>query len=1039
MKFLHGFDNIKLTTKMAVIAVVMLVGIAIPSFFFIQLTVDSQIAGEIEILGIQPATHAVKLKKLLGEHAAVSIRAVSGDRTLSNALILKGNEIEEQLSSLRQQVMNTGDSILLASFLDVIGSEFKQLQASVNSARLTPNQSFEMHSSILVQADSLVSMILKTYLLSYDPQDASYHLLVANFKDLPRLANSLSNLRSAGASALQLGQISEVQAALIRGFINTIEAPNRDYDYNMSSAAEADVRLVRLKNDSRKIRGQIDSLKQRLEKTVLIKDDFAYSPADFTNEFTNRINDLYRLHDRSLDLLRAIIQDRIDFAKTERNVSIVVVMVLILLAISVGMLINRSIVHSVRKLIAAFEKISRNDYDIAFNVQRKDEMGILESELSSMTEKLKKAAEISLEATKVKQALESSSTCFMMSNAEREIVYMNNSVYALLKRYESEIRKDLPQFNVETIMGSLIDSFNKNLQPQHTMVKQSTKAYEIILELGDASFKLVFNPNRDAQGNDLGNSIEWHDMTEIYEEERRIARILEALDSASTNVMIVNAEREIIYLNRAAQEMLIACESDVRELLPHFSATNVIGKDLDSFHKTSDYQRLPLEMLSAKLESQITVGNRHIRLTINPIFGAQQEQIGAVIEWLDKTEEVLAQREIADIVDASLAGDFSKRVDEMGKTDFLLVLAQGLNELMNTTESGLNEVSKVLLSLSEGDLTKQVTSEYKGTFNDLKNYCNSTTNNLAAIINQIREASDTISIASTEIASGNADLSARTEQQASSLEETASSIEQLTITVRQNSQNAIDANSLSTKATEVAENGGSLIQQVVSTMASINEFSRKMSDIIGVIDGIAFQTNILALNAAVEAARAGEQGRGFAVVASEVRTLAQRSANAAKDIKGLISDSVCQVETGNNLVNQSGQNMQEIVTSIAHVNNLMSEIATASAEQASGIDEVSKAVMQMDEMTQQNAALVEESAATAQSMKSQAADLTARVARFRLGAQDLTTSYSDNRSHKSTARHIQQPSKMVNKKLVTDNLSFISTNRECDEEEWESF
>ncbi len=291
---------------------------------------------------------------------------------------------------------------------------------------------------------------------------------------------------------------------------------------------------------------------------------------------------------------------------------------------------------------------------------------------------------------------------------------------------------------------------------------------------------------------------------------------------------------------------------------------------------------------------------------------------------------------------------------------------------------------QIAKSVADGDLTQQIHVNSTNETGQLLQALKDMNDSLANTVSTVRRGTETITVASGEIASGNADLSSRTESQAGSLEETASSMEELTSTVRQNADNARQANQLVVSASEVAVKGGSVVSQVVTTMGSIKESSRKIVDIIGVIDSIAFQTNILALNAAVEAARAGEQGRGFAVVASEVRNLAQRSASAAKEIKSLIDDSVHKVDAGSKLVDQAGSTMEEIVTSVKHVADIMSEITSASQEQSDGIEQVNQAISQMDEMTQQNAALVEQAAAAAQSMQDQAVELSRAVSIFRL-------------------------------------------------------
>ena len=296
----------------------------------------------------------------------------------------------------------------------------------------------------------------------------------------------------------------------------------------------------------------------------------------------------------------------------------------------------------------------------------------------------------------------------------------------------------------------------------------------------------------------------------------------------------------------------------------------------------------------------------------------------------------------------------------------------------------LHHAGHVVDFIAQGDLTESIVPVGKDEAGKMLESLKMMQQNLIQALRQIQEGSETINVASKEIAAGNSDLSTRTEAQASSLEETASSMEQLTSTVRQNSNNAKQANQLVASASAIAVKGGKVVSQVVDTMGSIKERSRKIVDIISVIDGIAFQTNILALNAAVEAARAGEQGRGFAVVAAEVRNLAQRSAGAAKEIKSLIVNSVEQVDLGGRLVDDAGQTMQEIVGSVKRVADIMSEISAASHEQSNGIEEVNLAVTQMDEMTQQNAALVEQAAAAAQSMQDQSRKLDDAVRMFKL-------------------------------------------------------
>jgi methyl-accepting chemotaxis protein len=602
------------------------------------------------------------------------------------------------------------------------------------------------------------------------------------------------------------------------------------------------------------------------------------------------------------------------------------------------------------------------------------------------------------EMTRIKQGLDVVQTNVMVADADLNVVYVNDSIKTMLETAEADIRKDVPSFSARSVVGTNIDVFHKQPSYQRGMLARMVDTHNARLVLGGRTFSLILNPINDDAGARLGYVVEWKDMTaelaqaaaeaERQAVERKRAdenlRIKMALDSVTTNVMIADNDRNIVYMNGSVKEMLTTAESDIRKALPNFDVRKLDGAKIDVFHKHPEHQARMLATFRDTHRTQIVVGGRTFSLIAAPIINADGERLGAVVEWKDRTAEVAVENEVGSIVTAATRGDFTQRIRLEGKEGFFRGLGESLNQLLETSSVGLNEVVRVLSALAKGDLTETIDNEYHGTFGQLKDDSNATVAQLTEIITQIKTATDTINVAAGEIAAGNLDLSQRTEEQAASLEETASSMEELTSTVKQNAENARQANQLALGASDVAIKGGQVVGQVVTTMSAINDSSKKIVDIISVIDGIAFQTNILALNAAVEAARAGEQGRGFAVVAAEVRSLAQRSASAAKEIKTLIGDSVEKVGNGTKLVEQAGKTMEEIVTSVKRVTDIMAEISAASQEQSSGIDQINKAITQMDQVTQQNAALVEEASAAARSMEDQANNLSTSVATFRL-------------------------------------------------------
>ncbi len=712
----------------------------------------------------------------------------------------------------------------------------------------------------------------------------------------------------------------------------------------------------------------------------------------------------------------------------------------LLIAGAIGYAVIRSVTGPLNDLSAAITQLSEGGSRIEVpGLERKDEFGDVARSVQALYQR-------GTAYERIKVALDNCTTNVMVADEHYNIAYLNQSLGEMLGEAEDELRKELPQFNSKALMGANIDIFHKNPAHQRGLLDNLREPYKTSLNIGTLVFDLIATPVFDDHGARIGTVVEWADRTKEDARDREMKTVFEdnmrikvALDNCSTNVMVADNNFNIVYMNDSVTEMMNEAEADLRKELTQFDAKKLVGVNIDIFHKNPSHQRSMLERLSSTYQTSIQVAGRIFELIANPVMDSNGNRLGSVVEWKDVTQERAVEEEINTMVGAAVNGNFAERIPLEGKKGFMRNLAEAMNRLCETTGEALDDVNANLGAIAEGDLDTRITRSYSGSFDDLKNKLNETAERLGEIVTEVVVSANEVRNAASEITTGTNDLSQRTEQQASNLEETAASMEEIASTIKQNADNAQQANQLAISARTVASTGGEVVGKAVTAMSEIEASSQKISDITGVIDEIAFQTNLLALNAAVEAARAGDAGKGFAVVASEVRSLAQRSSEAAKDIKSLIVESGSQVKDGVTLVNDAGKSLTEIVDSVKRVTDIVSEIAAASTEQATGVEEINKAISQMDEMTQQNSALVEENAAACRLLQDQAGNMHQRMSFFSVEAPAASSGPGKKSSRKMVeAAPRQEMRKVAGGGAVASMQADIQTAFDADDD-WKEF
>ncbi|MDT9001720.1 methyl-accepting chemotaxis protein [Paucibacter sp. APW11] len=611
----------------------------------------------------------------------------------------------------------------------------------------------------------------------------------------------------------------------------------------------------------------------------------------------------------------------------------------LLIGAGMGWWVTRSVTRPLAAAGRYADAIGSGKLDNDIQARGGDETAVLLRGLDQMQTQLRERNErdgrIAAENARVRQALDSCSTNVMIADVDGGIVYLNKSVSKMLEQREASLRSSLPNFVAREVLGKNFDVFHRNPAHQQQLLAKLDGEYRTQIKVAGLSFSLTANPIRDEKGGRLGTVVEWLDMTEqlaAREQELRIAtenaRVRQALDRCSTNVMIADADGCIIYNNLSVAEMMKRNESELRKVLPQFDAGRIVGANFDQFHRHPAHQRNLLAGLKTQYKTDIKVGSLSFALIANPINSADGQRLGTVVEWSDRTREVAVEAEIGGMVDGATQGDFSQRIALEGKEPFFRMLGEKFNALVETVSGTILEV---------------------------------------------RAAADQLGSAADQVSQTSQSLSHSASQQAAGVEQTTASLQEMAASVKQNADNAGVTDAMANKAAQEAMEGGQAVSMTVDAM-------KQIATKISIIDDIAYQTNLLALNAAIEAARAGEHGKGFAVVAAEVRKLAERSQVAAQEIGQLAGNSV-------NLAERAGHLLTSMVPSIQKTSELVQEIAAASGQQADGVNQVTGAMNHLAGTTQQTASASEQLSATAEELSAQASQLQELMAYFQLRQQ----------------------------------------------------
>jgi methyl-accepting chemotaxis protein len=932
------FAKLMLWHKFAVLGLLGAVLCAVPlSLYLREIQVQIDVA-QLEKDGVTPMKNALSLLHNMQFGMADRLAAADGAKS-SAASAGADKAVAEQMDAIDKLIANNPQSEA-AEHWALAKKDWIRLQTksgdAQNAADILATQAAINHNM-----REMIEHLAEDYGLTLDPFANGYYLQSAMVIDGARLVSALGLLRSQTVSAASGKELGSDERMAIAQDLQDITQSHEHMVTQLEKAIVADAQLkAPVTSSLAQVTQSVQGLQQKLQTGLIRTKDATLDSAAILAANQASLEAQSALFATSLDMLDKVLDQRLDTTSSNRRSLVSLVGCVVALSIALAWAIIRSITVPLLTAVKAANAVKDGNLDHAFDTDGRNETSRLLQTIKSMQEGLRdrneRDAKSLAETTRIKQALDVATTNVMVADADNNIIYANIAMERMLREAETDLRQGIARFDVGRLMGSRIDELHTDPAQLHATLGKLSSTHAMRMVVGGRTYDLTYNPITAPDGSRLGVVAEWRDQTvelAARANEQKVAaenaRVRQALDCCSTNVMIADADGRIVYANASVQNMMLRNEASLRTSLGNFSAREMLGQNFDVFHRNPAHQRNMLSMLKGEHKTQIKVSDLTFSLIANPIFDAQSQRLGTVVEWRDRTSEVAAEAEISAIVEGASQGDFAARIDTHGKDAFFQMLGTKFNELLQSVSSTIVEV---------------------------------------------RAAAAQLTSASGQVSDTSQSLSQSAAEQAASVEQTSASLQEMAGSVKQNSDNAAMTDGMATKAAQEAIEGGQAVNRTVEAMKDI---ARKIS----IIDDIAYQTNLLALNAAIEAARAGEHGRGFAVVASEVRKLAERSQVAAQEIGQLAGSSVT-------LAERAGDLLAQMVPSINKTSELVQEIAASSGEQSDGVNQITGAMEHLNSATQQNASAAEELSATAEQLSAQALQLQGLMARFKLKTDD---------------------------------------------------